>query len=383
MSTTAAADVASRATLIERNLAEVLTRDELIRLLESGHPIRHYIGFEISGRVHLGQGLVCMSKVADFQRAGVACHVLLADWHTWINDKLGGDRDVIRRVALGYFAESLRAGLKCVGGDPDGVTFVLGTDLYHHNDDYWATFVEVSKHTTLARMQRSISITGRGEGDNVDFAKLIYPPMQVADIFFQGINLAHAGMDQRKAHVIARDVALQMRTSALRGAHGEVIKPIAVHNPLIMGLRKPAVWPVPEGMDRRQLVTTMKMSKSDPASAIFIHDEPDVIRRKVNKAFCPPGETELNPVLNWMKGLVFAIGDGPLHLERSEANGGRITFDRYEDVAAAYLAETLHPGDLKAGLATWLIDRLAPAREHFADPARRAQLDELNTLVGA
>jgi tyrosyl-tRNA synthetase len=381
MTTLAPEDVAARAALIERNCAETLTHDELVRLLESGVPIKHYIGFEISGRVHLGHGLVCMSKVADFQRAGVDCNILLADWHTWINDKLGGDREVIRRVAQGYFAEAIRAGLQCVGGDPGRITFVLGTDLYHHNDDYWATVVEVSKHTTLARMQRSISILGRGEGDSVDFAKLIYPPMQVADIFIQGVNLAHAGMDQRKAHVVARDVALQMKTSALHGAHGEVIKPIAVHHPVVMGLHKPAVWPVPEGMDRRDLIATMKMSKSNPRSAIFIHDEPDEIREKVARAFCPPGETELNPVLNWVRSLVFAIGDGSLHIDRLERNGGPVTFATYQEVEFAYRDASLHPGDLKAGLAAWLIDRLAPAREHFAQPHVRAHLDELNRLL--
>ena len=98
---------------------------------------------------------------------------------------------------------------------------MLGTDLYHHNDAYWATLIDVAKNTSLARMQRSITILGRREGESVDFAKLIYPPMQVADIFIQGINLAHAGMDQRKAHVVARDVAAKMRVSPLRDANGE------------------------------------------------------------------------------------------------------------------------------------------------------------------
>src|SRR5439155_16370274 len=130
-------------------------------LLDSGMRLRHYIGFEISGKAHLGTGLVSMAKVHDLTEAGVQCSVLLADWHTWINDKLGGDRDLIRRVASGYFTEALRASLLCVGADPAAVEFVLASDLYRDNDAYWATVIEVSKNTTLARMQRSISILGR------------------------------------------------------------------------------------------------------------------------------------------------------------------------------------------------------------------------------
>ena len=75
-------------------------------------------------------------------------------------------------------------------------------------------------------MQRSITILGRKEGESVDFAKLMYPAMQVADIFYMGVNIAHAGMDQRKAHVVARDVATKMRVSPLLDAAGEQIKPV-------------------------------------------------------------------------------------------------------------------------------------------------------------
>ena len=46
-------------------------------------------------------------KVKDFVEAGIECSIFLADWHTWINDKLGGDRETIKRVAVGYFKEGL------------------------------------------------------------------------------------------------------------------------------------------------------------------------------------------------------------------------------------------------------------------------------------
>src|SRR5665213_2880795 len=235
----AAGTGAHRVALIERNTSEVMGRSDLLELLATPTPIRHYIGFEISGKVHLGTGLVSMGKVRDFLAAGIDCHVLLADWHTWINDKLGGDREVIRRIATGYFTEAMRASLLALGTDPSRVHFVLGTDLYDSHPDYWTTVIEVSRNTTLARMLRSISILGREQSDSVDFAKLIYPAMQAADIFAQGINLAHAGTEQRKAHVIARDVATKIRTNRLTDFEGRTVKPAAVHHPLLLGLRRP------------------------------------------------------------------------------------------------------------------------------------------------
>jgi tyrosyl-tRNA synthetase len=368
-----------RLALIERNTAEVLGRDELRGLLDSGLPLRHYIGFEISGKAHLGTGLVSMAKVRDFMRAGVHCSVLLADWHTWINDKLGGDRDVIRRVASGYFTEALRASLMCLDADPMAVEFVLASDVYRHNDEYWATVIDVSKHTTLSRMQRSISILGRQEGESVDFAKLIYPAMQAADIFAQGINIAHAGIDQRKAHVIARDVALQIRINALHDAQGNQIKPVAVHHPLLLGLRRPPVWPVPEEK-ARDVYAEMKMSKSDPSSAVFVHDSPDEVRDKVRRAFCPPGSADFNPVLDWVDKIIFRIAGGSFIVARSERNGGDVTFETYDDVADAYTGGRLHPMDLKAGLSERLIEFLAPARKHFEQPEVHAMLTELESV---
>ena len=62
--------------LITRNLEEVLTEEELKTLIESGTPLKHYIGFEISGKVHLGTGLATMLKIKDLQEAGVETTIL-------------------------------------------------------------------------------------------------------------------------------------------------------------------------------------------------------------------------------------------------------------------------------------------------------------------
>jgi len=119
-------DVQKRFELIKNNTEEIMTEDDLKLLLDSGIKIKHYIGFEISGKIHLGTGLMCMSKVKDFMDAGIDCSIFLADWHSWINDKLDGDRDVIKRVAGGYFKEGLKVSLKCFGGDPEKLKFILG-----------------------------------------------------------------------------------------------------------------------------------------------------------------------------------------------------------------------------------------------------------------
>ena len=145
--------------LITRNLEETLTPEELKSLIESGTPLKHYIGFEISGKVHLGTGLYAMLKIRDLQKAGVETTVLLADWHTWLNKKLDGTLGTASRLGREYFQEGLKAAALCAGADIEKIEFVLGSEHYQKSGlGYWSAVIKVSKATTLARMMRSTPI---------------------------------------------------------------------------------------------------------------------------------------------------------------------------------------------------------------------------------
>ena len=364
--------------LITRNTEEALTIDDLRHLITSGTKLRHYIGFEISGMAHLGTGLMSMGKVADFLAAGIECQVFLADWHSYINDKLGGDWQTIKKTARAYFQEALIASLKCFGVKGGEVKFTLASDLYQ-NPIHWQNLMEVSKHTTLSRVKRSLDIAGREAGERVDFAKLIYPPLQVADIFTLRVNLAHAGMDQRKAHVIARKVAKQLKISPLKDRQGKIIAPVAIHHPLLYGLQKPPVWPMTKLT--RKMKISLKMSKSNPSNCIFIHDPPEIIRQKIQKAFCPPEETSYNPIINWIKYLVFwGESRGELKVVRPAKFGGTKTYYQIENLINDYQTGQLHPLDLKNAVADWLIAKLEPARKHFSSGPAKKGLEFLKLI---
>ncbi|MDD5133269.1 MAG: tyrosine--tRNA ligase [Candidatus Nanoarchaeia archaeon] len=367
--------------LIKRNTEEILGEEDLVQLLKNKEKLKHYIGFEISNKPHIGHGLVCMAKVKDLMDAGVDCSIFLADWHSWINDKLGGDLKVIKGIGAAYFKECILAGFKCVGGDTKKLKFLLGSDLYHNNDLYWSTLIDISKNTSLARILRSITIMGRAEGDSVDFAKLIYPPMQVADIFIQGINLPHAGMDQRKAQVIARDVALKLNFSPLLNKKKEKIKPIAIHGHLILGLQKPTTWPISKE-NLQEFRAQMKMSKSIPSSAVYMDDSEEQIKDKINKAFCLEKEISYNPILDWCKYIIFAIGTSPkLEIKRLDKFGGNITYKDYATLEKDFAEGKLHPSDLKNAVAQKLIKILEPARDHLNSPKIKKLKEEMDKLI--
>lgn len=357
--------------LISRNLEEVLTPEELKALIESGTPLKHYIGFEISGKVHLGTGFASMLKIKDLQEAGVQTTILLADWHTWLNKKLDGTLETARKMAREYFEQGMKAAALCVGADPDKIEFVLGSELYGNlGQEYWANVIKVSKATTLSRMIRSTTIMGRKESDISDSAMLIYPAMQSADIFALGVNIAHAGTDQRNVHVVAREAAKELNQP----------KPVAIHHHLLQGLLQPVLVTDENGKQVMDMEAT-KMSKSKPDSAVFIHDGPDEIKRKVNNAYASEGVVEFNPILDWVKHLIFHDQGSNLIIKRDPKWGGDLNYNSYDELEKDYAEKKLHPMDLKNAVAERLIAKLEPARKYFEDPKRKAALEEIERLT--
>ncbi len=373
--------------LITRNLEEVLTEEELKTLIESGTPLRHYIGFEISGKLHIGY-LFTALKVKDVQDAGAETIIWLADLHSAINDKLDGNLETIKRVATGYFTDAFKILFKSIGGDPEKLQFKLCSETYAENPDFWFTLLEVGKTTTLARTKRSITIMGRSEpDDSIPTDKLFYPIMQAADIFLLGANIAHAGIDQRKVHVVARDAAMQVKTRALKDVNGKQIKPIAIHHPILLGLSSSVAeeinkYPGTSNAEADEIAMRSKMSKSKKDSGIIIHDSPEEITRKINSAFAPEESTLFNPILNWTEHLIFYELNTTFTIQRPKKFGGDVTYSSYNDLEKDYAEKKLHPMDLKAAVAEWLIQKLEPARRYFEDPKRKSALEEIERLTG-
>ena len=323
---------------VTTNIEEIVTVDELKKALEKPSP-RGYIGFEPSGTVHLGWK-ICTRKIQDFLACGFDFTVLLADWHAYINDKLGGNIEKIK--LCGKYLEDC---FEAMGIKKGEVKFVYASD-YVNDSDYWELVLRTSKATSVARVKRAMDIMGRDADEaEKDLSKLFYPAMQVSDIFYLKLDVAYGGMDQRHAHMLARDVSKKLG----------IKPPVAVHTPLLTGLQAGS----------RMDPTEVKMSKSKPDSMISIHDSPEEIQRKLKKAYCPEKQVEGNPVLEICRYVVFPELEKKVFLiERPEKFGGNLEFSDYKGLENAFL-DSLHPLDLKNATAKYLIDILEPVRSFF------------------
>jgi len=341
--------------LIKSFAEEIVTEEELAQLLEEKkHPVA-YDGFEPSGKMHLAQGIMRAINTNKMTKAGVKFTMLAADWHAWANNKLGGDLDKIRTVG-DYFIEVWKA----AGMDTENVKFARSTDLVA-KQEYWQTVLKIARESTVNRIVRCSQIMGRSESEALSAAQIFYPCMQCADIFHLNADITQLGMDQRKVNILAREVGPKLG----------FWKPVIVSHHMLMGLGEPKETGL-TGADR---AIAMKMSKSSPDSAIFMTDSAEEVERKIKKAYCPEGQSSDNPVLEYMKYMVFEKFKA-VEIKRPEKFGGDAAFESYSELEKAFTDRKLHPMDLKNAASGYVNEMLEPVRKHFEKNAKARKLLE-------
>lgn len=342
---------------------EIITEDELRELLQTKQRIVAYDGFEPSGLMHLGTGVLRTIKTNDFIDAKIDFIIYIADWFAYINNKLGGDIEMIRKAGE-YFIE----GWKACGMKVDKVEFVWCSELIK-DSEYWETFLKISKAITINRVKRAVTVAGRESVEVKTPSILIYPLMQTTDIFMlnnkEGVDICQLGIDQRKVNMLAREIAEILGRK----------KPVAVHHHLLSGLQSVEKMGKFDENEKINQEISLKMSKSKPETAIFIHDSYEDIKRKILNAFCPPRQIELNPVLEICRYIIFRKFDRMV-IKREEKYGGNLEVLSYEELEKNYLEGKIHPLDLKNSVAEYLNEILEPIRNYF-EKGKQRELYEL------
>ena len=170
--------------------------------------------------------------------------------------------------------------------------------------------------------------------DHPTVSQMIYPIMQMTDIAMLGADAAVGGIDQRKIHMLAREHLVNFGYKA----------PVCIHTPILNGL---------DGK---------KMSSSQ-GNYISVADSEEEIRKKCEKAFCPP-EIPDNPILQIFQHHIFhRLSE--ITIKRPEKFGGNRIFSGYAELETAYGNKEIHPLDLKKACGESLAGILAPVREYI------------------
>ncbi len=346
-------DIESKLELIKQVGEEIITEDELRQLLKTNeHPIA-YDGFEPSGNIHIAQGILRAINVNKMVKAGVKFKMLVADWFAWMNNKLGGDLEKIK-ITGEYYIQMWKA----CGMDIKGVEFIWSRDLVKQ-EGHWKTTIDIARNSTVQRILRTSQIMGRKSTDTLSAAQVIYPCMQVADIFHLKCDICQLGMDQRKVNILAREV----------GPKIGFWKPIVVSHHMILGLSEPRT----SSKDKDDRLLDLKMSKSKPDSAIFMNDSEEEIKRKISKAYCPARIVDENPMLEYSKYLIFEKFN-VMGIKRQERYGGDLVVENYKELERLYSEGKIHPADLKSSVAYYINEMVKPVRESFSKDSKLKKL---------
>lgn len=330
-------DKNERKELVLRNTEEIVTEEELDEVLEKDDPTT-YIGYETSGPLHLGHWL-SIRKALDMQKAGFNVKILFADLHTYLNKK--GEEEWIQAMT-----EYWQATFEACGLDAD---FIRGRE-FQEDTDYFHDILELSLNTTINRGTRSMQEVARGDRDSQSISQIVYPLMQALDIEYLDVDVAIGGIEQRKIHMLAREVLPKI----------DYRKPTCLHHPLVVSLT---------GGD--------KMSSSKPETMFPLHASKETIKERINGAYCPQGETEENPVIQLTRFHIFG-DDDVLSIERPDEYGGNIEYEELEELKNDFGSGDLHPQDLKNAVAKHLASKLEPVRERFRkDPELLEPLEKI------
>jgi tryptophanyl-tRNA synthetase len=286
-------------------------------------------GIRSTGNLHLGNYFGAIKNFLKMQHEH-RCFFFIADYHSLTTHPTPRDlHNNVKQVLVEYLA---------CGLDPEVATIYIQSDVPEISEFY----LLLNMNAYLGELERCTSFKEkvRKHPDNVNAGLLTYPVLMAADVIIHKGTKVPVGKDQEQ-HLE------MMRTFANRFNRMYNVKYFP--EPYAYNFGEELIK-IP-GLDG-----STKMSKSDnEGSAIFLADEPEVIRKKIMRAVTDSGPTEPNQqkpqaienIFNLMKIL-------------SNAE----TYEHFNDL---YNNCQVRYGDMKKQLAEDAIIFLQPFREKIKE----------------
>lgn len=282
-------------------------------------------GIRSTGNLHLGNYFGALKNFVKMQHEN-NCFFFIADYHSLTTHPTPADlHQNVKQVLVEYLA---------CGIDPEVATIYIQSDVVEVAELY----LLLNMNAYVGELERCTSFKEkvRKQPDNVNAGLLTYPTLMAADILTHRANMVPVGKDQGQHLEMTRNFANRFNRLYNNAYFPE---PVAYNfgNDLIK---------IP-GLDG-----TGKMGKSE-GNAIYLSDEPEVIRKKVMKAVTDSGPTQANQTKPEVIENLFTIMKAV-----SKTETYQFFDEKYNDCTIRY-------GDLKKQLAEDIIAFNAPIRERI------------------
>lgn len=315
--------------------------------------MRIFSGIQPTGRKHLGNYIGAIRQYVDGQQraalGGGLAIFCIVDLHAIT---VAYDPAELRQRTYDTAALLIAAGL-----DPASCILFRQSDVPEQTELCWL-LASVTAHGDLNRMHQ-FKEKSETQRELVSAGLFFYPVLQAADVLAYRCDEVPVGEDQRQHIELMRDTAERFNA---RFGDGRELLISPEHRIPEVGARI---------MDLQDPESKMSTTAASEEGTIYVLDEPELIKRKLNRAVTdsddPPRiacDPDKRGVTNLLEILAACKAISP-------------------DEAAAELADARGYGDLKSAVSDAVIEMLAPVRERYELIRADEQALEESLLRGA
>ncbi|MDD2284997.1 MAG: tryptophan--tRNA ligase [Paludibacter sp.] len=286
-------------------------------------------GIRPTGNLHLGNYFGALKNFINMQNEH-HCYFFIADYHSLTTHptphNLHGN---VKQVLVEYLAAGL---------DPEKATLYIQSDVPETAELY--LFLNMNAY--IGELERCTSFKEkiRKHPQNINAGLLTYPTLMAADIIIHKATKVPVGKDQEQHLEMTRQFSNRFNR-----------------------MYNVEYFPEPQAFNFGQSLVkipglngTGKMGKSEgEGNAIFLADEPEVIRKKVMKAVTDSGPTKPNQEKPEVIQNIFQL----MHVVSSKE-----TYDYFDE---KYNTCQIRYGDMKKQLAEDMINFTAPFRDKIKE----------------
>lgn len=335
--------VDERFQLVERNTQEIISEDELKKLLKGKKKPVVYWGTAPTSKPSVAY-LFPALKIADLLKAGFHVKVLLADLHAALDNTPWN----LVEHRYDYYAKIIPLLISSIGVDIKELEIVKGSE-FQLKPEYMYDLLKLSSTVSVRDSRKAAAdVVKNVEKDSAKLAGLIYPLMQAVDEQYLEVDCQLGGTDQRKIMVLARENLPKIGYNPR----------VEIMNPLVPGL------------------IGKKMSSSDPKSKIDFLDDEKTVADKLKGAEMVAGNSN-NGVMAFLKFIIMTIKEDKKEkfvIERPEKFGGNLEYINYNEIENDFSEGKLHPLDLKNAVAKEISKILKPVQKHRKELVQLAKL---------
>jgi len=286
-------------------------------------------GIRPTGNLHLGNYFGALKNFTKMQHEN-DCYFFIADYHSLTTHPTPSDlQGNVRQVLVEYLA---------AGIDPEVATIYVQSDLPETAELY----LMLNMNAYKGELERVTTYKDKAkkQPDNINAGLLTYPCLMAADILIHRANKVPVGKDQEQHLEMTRTFARRFN---------RMYKADFFPEPVAYNFGEKLVK-VP-GLDG-----SGKMGKSEgEGNAIFLSDDPKVLRKKVMRAVTDTGPTEKNSKKSEAVENLFSL----MNLVSQQE-----TIQYFDE---QFNACTIRYGDLKKQLADDIIAFTHPIRERILE----------------